>query len=297
MDLERSLGRPAERDTDPDSHGPRLPSASARRTTLATTAGTGRDDVERLSGTHTFRDVLDLLHLERAPDLYVEVGVRHGRSLQAARCRAIGVDPQPEIEVDLPSTATVVPQTSDDWFAAGAPGVEAPIDLAFIDGMHLAEFALRDFINLERLMHPAGVIVIDDISPNHPVQGARERTSRAWTGDVWQVVEVLRRRRRDLTVITLDTHPTGLAIVVGLSPHNTRLADDLPELEAAFREEAPVPDHVLTRQGAWTDLSALRMLMLELRTRRHEDATISRVRTRIAQVLATTSVGTGAIHG
>lgn len=250
-----------------------------------------------MSGTHTFRDVLDLLHLERAPHLYVEVGVRHGRSLQAAACRAIGVDPEPDIQVELPPTATICAMSSDDWFAAGAPEVDGPIDLAFIDGMHLAEFALRDFINLERRMHPAGVIVIDDISPNHPVQAARERVSRAWTGDVWQVVEVLRRRRRDLTVITLDTHPTGLAVVVGLSPHNTRLATDLPELEAAFLEEPDVPEHVLTRRGAWTDLSALRMLMLELRFLRHEDARIARVRERIESVLATTRVGTGELHG
>ena len=31
------------------------------------------------------------------------------------------------------------------------------IDLAFIDGMHLLEFALRDFINMEPLMADTGV--------------------------------------------------------------------------------------------------------------------------------------------
>ena len=79
-----------------------------------------------MSGTHTFRDVLDLLHLERAPHLYVEVGVRHGRSLQAAACRAIGVDPEPDIQVELPPTATICAMSSDDWFAAGAPEVDPP---------------------------------------------------------------------------------------------------------------------------------------------------------------------------
>src|SRR5256885_12302956 len=34
-----------------------------------------------------------------------------------------------------------------------------PVDLAFIDGMHLFEFALRDFVNLERYCAPGSTIL------------------------------------------------------------------------------------------------------------------------------------------
>ncbi len=65
-------------------------------------------------------------------------------------------------------------------------------DLCFIDGMHLFEYALRDFMNVERCAAPGAIVVIDDIFPNHPAQGQRERRTRAWTGDVWRLVETLR---------------------------------------------------------------------------------------------------------
>ena len=48
--------------------------------------------------------------------------------------------------------------TSDDFFAshdlAQVLGGR-PVDLAYIDGMHQFEFALRDFMNLERYVGPA----------------------------------------------------------------------------------------------------------------------------------------------
>ena len=58
----------------------------------------------------------------------------------------------------------LVRSTSDEFFARAAP-LRAPrpspvVDLAFIDGMHLAEYALRDLINTERYMplRPASIV-------------------------------------------------------------------------------------------------------------------------------------------
>ena len=45
--------------------------------------------------------------------------------------------------------------------------------VAFIDGMHLAEYALRDVINTERYCHAASVIVVDDVLPAMIVEIAR----------------------------------------------------------------------------------------------------------------------------
>ena len=42
--------------------------------------------------------------------------------------------------------------TSDDYFARFNPqaALGATVELAFLDGMHLCEFLLRDFLNVER---------------------------------------------------------------------------------------------------------------------------------------------------
>ena len=59
--------------------------------------------------------------------------------------------------------------------------------------MHLFEFALRDFMNVERFSRATTVIVMDDMLPRRHV----ERRSAAgnpdgWTGDVFKVALVLR---------------------------------------------------------------------------------------------------------
>ncbi|TGP16535.1 class I SAM-dependent methyltransferase, partial [Mesorhizobium sp. M1D.F.Ca.ET.231.01.1.1] len=70
--------------------------------------------------------------------------------------------------------------------------VGGPVDLAFIDGMHNAEFALRDFINCERVSHAQGVIVIDDVLPRDIAHASRERNTQVWTGDIYSLVPILR---------------------------------------------------------------------------------------------------------
>ena len=49
------------------------------------------------------------------------------------------------------------------------------LDLAFIDGMHLFEYALRDFINVERFADWSSVIVFDDMLPRNVDEAARDR--------------------------------------------------------------------------------------------------------------------------
>ena len=79
----------------------------------------------------------------------------------------------------------------------------------------LSEFALRDFINVEPFMAGTGVLVIDDVLPRNGLEAARNRKTEPWTGDVYKVIDILRRRRPDLVVPLVNTAPTGTAVVVG----------------------------------------------------------------------------------
>ena len=183
-------------------------------------------EAEATGGERPYLDVLTDLHRLVAPKGYLEIGVRKGGSLSLSSCKSIAVDPYPELEPGPRAPDAVYAETSDDFFFFHAKSaIDAPIDLAFIDGMHLAEFVYRDFMSLEPYMDPTGAIVIDDVLPNHPLQAARRRQTGAWCGDVWRFAELLSELRRDLKLTWLDTTPTGLLVVSQLKPANRVLAE------------------------------------------------------------------------
>jgi predicted O-methyltransferase YrrM len=212
---------------------------------------------ERIQGQLEYLQVLDDLHQSLVPRTYLEIGVRFGRSLALARGLAVGVDPAPEIKLELPATTRIFDMTSDDFFGENAQSAFVEnVDFAFIDGLHLFEAALRDFMNIERLASPEAIVAIDDVLPNHPAQAARQRSTRVWTGDVWRLVPILRCWRPDLVLALLDTSPTGLLLIGGLNPTNRVLWENYNPIvrEALALGDPPPP--VLTRAEAITLPSA-----------------------------------------
>jgi hypothetical protein len=183
--------------------------------------------------------LLERIHAHLAPRTYVEVGVAQGESIRLAGggTRAIGVDPEPRIAFPLGSNVRIVAQTSDEFFARHDVRAELgglPIDLAFIDGMHRFEFALRDFANLEALCTPSSTILIHDVYPFDERTATRERTTDFWSGDIWRLVLLLRKHRPDLMVRTIATSPTGLAVVRNLDPRSIYLRARLDALIAEY---------------------------------------------------------------
>jgi predicted O-methyltransferase YrrM len=210
-------------------------------------------EAEAVQGGLGYLQVLASLHKLLKPQLYTEIGVRKGASLQLCQCEAIAIDPHPEY---VPNAAVhrLYRMTSDDFFffKANSAFEGRGIDLAFIDGMHWVECALRDFMNLEQRMSPAGVIVIDDILPNHHLQARRTRASQVWCGDVWRIVPVLKELRPELRLTLLDTAPTGLLVVSGLNPESRALWDSYNSLVRRLMEQKDIapPSEVLRRTGA-----------------------------------------------
>ena len=227
--------------------------ARPRRTLLPAAHHLGGDPaLEVTGGRAPYRDVLGAVHEHLGPELYLEIGVRQGDSLALARCPAIAVDPFPEIAA-VPEQAQVFAEASDDFFEHDAPeALVSPPDLVFIDGMHLFEYALRDFMNVERWAHPATAVVIDDVLPNHPAQAERDRRTLVWTGDVWKLADCLRTHRPDLRLVPIDAEPTGLLLVVGLDPDDRTLWADYDGIVDRYRgaAHATPPPEVLDRTGA-----------------------------------------------
>lgn len=215
----------------------------------------------------TRHEFLGYLHELLRPNLYLEIGVQYGSSLALAvhSTVAIGIDPQPL--VSAVDNQDIYRMTSDEFFAANDTNRwswSGTIDMAFIDGMHLYEYALRDFMNVERHSHQDSVVVFDDVLPRNQEEASRTQCPGDWTGDVWKVHRILRRMRPDLGIALVNTQPTGVMLVRGLDPRNDVLATMSKTIEALYPlEDEPVPDEYLDRTHAYTPEAALHMLVRE----------------------------------
>lgn len=197
-----------------------------------------------------------------------------------SRTRSIGVDPAFRIDQELHCDLQLVRGTSDEFFAREDPVAhfDVPVvDLAFVDGMHLAEYALRDVINVERHTHPASVIVIDDMLPRSIEEADRDqgraRSGPSWAGDVYKILEPLRALRPDLVCLEVDTRPTGTVLLLNPDAGSTALLEAYDDLVEAFVVPDPqsVPEEILDRRRAvdpeqllaepfWPELARLREL-------------------------------------
>ncbi|MEX1171119.1 MAG: class I SAM-dependent methyltransferase [Chloroflexota bacterium] len=215
------------------------------------------------------------VHRLARPRNYLEIGVNDGKSLALSRVPSIAIDPAFKVTVPIRCDVQLAKATSDDFFAAPDPlrhltGGRNPwrnlrrgrplfdrwrggttLDLAFIDGMHLFEYALRDFMNVERSSRWSTVIVFDDMLPRNVDEAARDRHTGDWAGDVYKMIPVLREHRPDLVVIPVDTTPTGVLVVLGADPANTVLRERYDDIITRWVVPDPqdVPGDILERRA------------------------------------------------
>jgi hypothetical protein len=174
----------------------------------------------------------------------LEIGTLHGDTLAFARCPSIAVDPSFDLnKPELIARIVGKPQLhlyqmlSDDFFAQHDPTktLGAPIDFAFLDGMHRCEFLLRDFMNTERYCKPNSVIALHDCLPTEAGMTARAPSPEPatmphrqgwWTGDVWRTSLLLKRMRPGLEMTVLDAQPTGLVLITNLDPESRALSEN-----------------------------------------------------------------------
>ena len=183
--------------------------------------------------------VLDRIHRHLCPATYLEIGVETGQSLALAQpgTTSIGIDPQPQLTHALPASARVIVKTSDSFFAEHDLASEfegRPVDLAFLDGMHMFSFTLRDFVNIERHCTPESTCLVHDCYPLDERTAAHPRATTFWSGDVWKLMPCLKKYRPDLRIHTVATAPTGLMVIRGLDPASTVLSDQLDRISAEF---------------------------------------------------------------
>lgn len=191
----------------------------------------------------SYKKFMTALHQERLFDWYLEVGCRTGRIFANARGKTIAVDPFFRAETNIigvKPSLHVLQQTSDEFFASGFLQVlKAKLSFSFLDGMHLFEFLLRDFIGAEKASDPKGVIALHDCCPFSHEMTTRDLSNlpkQAWTGDVWKLIPILMEYRPDLKITVLDAAPTGLVLVSNLNPKSTVLEKKYDLIVKAYAE-------------------------------------------------------------
>jgi hypothetical protein len=192
-----------------------------------------------------YKIFLPKLHEILRPARYVEIGIRHGYSLSLApTAQKVAIDPsygEAEMEFDV-GPVKFFKMTSDDFFAKHDLNSELgqPFDLAYIDGLHLFEFALRDFMNLEKASTSGSVIIVDDVLPRNEGEAQRRATGGAWTGDVWKIIPCLMKYRPDLAqrMILARSDPTGCLIIPNPDRNSTVLKDNYDAILKTYLDEA-----------------------------------------------------------
>lgn len=197
-----------------------------------------------------YSDFMATLARLRDAKAYLEVGVQDGINLAKIHVeRAIGVDPAFSLKANViegKRELRLFEMTSDTFFAIEAPSVfKGGIDLAFLDGMHLFEFLLRDVYNTERMCHKGSLIAIHDCLPldgemiervnNFDGRTADSPFRGAWTGDVWKIIPIMRKYRPDVKVILVDCAPTGLVFLTNLDPSSRTLENRYLDIIEEFK--------------------------------------------------------------
>jgi hypothetical protein len=188
-------------------------------------------------------DFFQALHAKAAFDWYMEIGCRSGRIFCEAQGKTIAVDPFFQADrniIGAKPALHVFQATSDDFFASGFLGHHGVrLSVSFLDGMHLFEFLLRDFMNTEANSRADGVILMHDCSPYDHAMTARDygdRRGLPWTGDVWKLIPILQEHRPDLKLQVLDCGATGLVAVSNLDPDNRVLRERYDEIVRQYHD-------------------------------------------------------------
>lgn len=210
------------------------------------------DDIAHLfkrPGDLAYLRFLRRLHRRIAFDWYLEIGSRTGSSASEVQGKTICVDPYFLIERNVigAKPAFLAFQTkSDDFFQSKTlEGLAATLSFSFLDGMHLVEYLLRDFMNAEAHSAKGSVIAMHDCCPFNLAMTTRDVANAprgAWTGDVWKIIPILQRYRPDLRLTVLGCRPTGLVLVHGLNPGSTVLKENLDDILAEW-VDVELADH------------------------------------------------------
>jgi hypothetical protein len=151
---------------------------------------------------------------------YLEVGVRWGDGLALAKpdCKSVGVDPNFQINKDLPSDPSLFEITSDDFFFEHSDTYKNFFELIFLDGLHEARQTAKDIYHSLDVLKEGGEILVHDVLPVTMAVASPEMKTYFWTGNVWQSAAAFCRKEYPLKWEFIDAAPSGLLRLYDIDP-------------------------------------------------------------------------------
>lgn len=169
---------------------------------------------------HHYIDVLSQLHTKKYA-AYFEIGAKTGDSLRLSISPSVAIDPYFKLRNDPVGEkdfCLLFQETSDQFFKGSLPllaGISC--EFGFIDGMHLFEYALQDFINLAKIATDNSLMVFHDVLPSSFDASTRDfkkiPKGGAWMGDTWKLIPILIESGLTNNLRVLTSAPSGLLTV------------------------------------------------------------------------------------
>ncbi len=191
-----------------------------------------------------YLDLLAALHNKRYEN-YFEIGSETGASLCLSNSPSIAIDPYFQLSKDpigQKDFCLLFQEKSSVFFERTLeqfPGLAC--EFAFIDGMHLFEYPLCDFINLVKIATEKSFILFHDVLPWDYKMATRNYAQipkgDAWTGDVWKLIPILYEEGFSKALQLITAGPSGLLAVV--NPNREKIAQleaRLPDIIRQWRE-------------------------------------------------------------
>ena len=168
-----------------------------------------------------YLEFLKVLHKKRY-EVYFEIGSRSGDSLTLSHSPSIAIDPYYQLKCDTigkKDFCLLFQETSDNFFKNTLPKFpHFKCELGFIDGMHLFEYALRDFINLTKISSEKALFLLHDALPWSYKMTTRDyktlQHGEDWTGDIWKLIPILTDIGMKNSMKLLTLAPSGLLAIL-----------------------------------------------------------------------------------
>ena len=127
------------------------------------------------------RHYLDFLKAlnEKKYEMYFEIGACTGESLRLSQSPSVAIDPYFQLQVEIigkKDFCLLFQEKSDYFFEETLPKFpHLKCQLGFINGMHLFEYALRDFINLAKNSSEESLFLFHDVLPWNYEMAVRDK--------------------------------------------------------------------------------------------------------------------------